>query len=227
MRMKNLIIGDIKFQFKYGFYFVYTVFTIVYVAIIYVLPHSWKETAAAIMIFSDPAAMGLFFMGAIVLLEKSERVLNSIAVSPVSAKEYIFSKIISLGFISVIVGLIIAIAAGNSNLFMATIGIVMGSSLFTLIGLIVAANAKSLNQFMVATVPIEIICFLPPMLYLFGYNKTLMLLHPGCIIIRFISGNSDNLFIFIAILLIWIGVIYLIAYKNIERMFQQTGGIKL
>lgn len=227
MRMKNLIAGDVKFQFKYGFYFVYVVFTIVYAAIINILPYSWKETAATIMIFSDPAAMGLFFMGAIVLLEKSERVLNSIAVSPVSSKEYILSKVISLGFISTIVGLIIALSAESNNLLIASFGIFVGSSLFTLIGLIIAANAKSLNQFIVATVPIEIICFLPPIWYLFGYDKTFMLLHPGCILIRFISGNSDNLFMLTAILFIWITAVYLIAYNNIEKMFQQTGGTKL
>lgn len=227
MRMKSLIVGDVKFQFKYGFYFVYAVFTIVYAAIIYVLPNSWKETAATIMIFSDPAAMGLFFMGAIVLLEKSERVLNSIAVSPVSSKEYILSKVVSLGFISTIVGLIIALSAESNNFLIVSFGIFMGSSVFTLVGLIIAANAKSLNQFIVATVPIEIICFLPPIWYLFGYDKAFMLMHPGCIIVRFISGNSDNLFMLTAVLLIWIVAIYSIAYKNIEKMFQQAGGTKL
>ncbi|HBF6649319.1 TPA: ABC transporter permease, partial [Clostridioides difficile] len=100
MRLKNLILGDIKFQFKYGFYFLYLFLSIIYICIINVFPTFMREKIAIIMIYSDPAAMGLFFMGAIVLLEKSQRVLNSLAVSPVKVSEYILSKVISLGVIS-------------------------------------------------------------------------------------------------------------------------------
>jgi len=227
MRLKNIIIGDVKFQFKYGFYFVYLVFTAIYISLIILFPPSWREKAAAIMIFSDPAAMGLFFMGAIVLLEKSERVLNSIAVSPVKKGEYIFSKVISIGIISTIVGMFIALTAHSSNLHVVALGIFLGSSFFTLLGLIVAANISSLNQFLVATVPIEIICFLPPIWYIFGYDKTFMLIHPGCILIRFISGNTEQLLLLLIILIIWIGLIYIVAHKYIKKMFQSVGGIKL
>ena len=56
-----------------AFYFIYFVLTVIYVFGITALPDNWKHNAAAIMIYSDPAAMGLFFMGAIVLLEKSQK----------------------------------------------------------------------------------------------------------------------------------------------------------
>lgn len=225
MRTKSLIVGDVRFQLKYGFYFVYAIFTFIYIFIINVLPNEWKVKAATLMIFSDPAAMGLFFMGAIVLLEKSERVLNSIAVSPVKVREYIFSKVISLGLISTVVGLLIAFSAGTKNLLTVGIGTFLGSAFFTLLGLSIAANTKSLNQFIVSTVPVELICFLPPMWYIFSYKEAFMLIHPGCILVRFMSGSSD--FIVVLIIIIWILVAYLIAYKKIEVMFKETGGIKL
>ena len=74
MRLGRLIRGDIHFQWKYGFYFIYFILTLLYVCAIAALPEHWKKDIAAIMIYSDPAAMGLFFMGAIVLLEKSQKV---------------------------------------------------------------------------------------------------------------------------------------------------------
>ncbi len=227
MRTKNLIIGDIQFQFKYGFYFVYLILTILYISLIFVLPQSWREKAAAIMIFSDPAAMGLFFMGAIVLLEKSERVLNSIAVSPVKVQEYILSKVISLVLISTIVGVVIALSANVNNLLAVVFGTLLGSVFFTLLGLIVASNISSLNQFFVAVVPIEAICFLPSLWYLFGYDKIFMLIHPGCIIIRLISGNSQYMSVLVFVLIAWIGLLYLVTLKYIREMFQSVGGIKL
>lgn len=227
MRIRNLIIGDIKFQLKYGFYFVYTVFTILYISLIYFLPELWKEKAAAVLIFSDPAAMGLFFMGAIVLLEKSQMVLNSIAVSPVKVTDYIISKVVSLGIISTVVGVLIAISAGLENLTSVIIGVFLGSTIFTLLGLIVAANIHSLNQFIVATIPLEIISFLPPIFYIFGYDNIFMLIHPGCILIRLISGNVEWILLLIIFLCLWIGLFYLITYHTIKKMFQGVGGVRL
>lgn len=227
MRLINLIYGDIRFQFKYGFYFVYVIFTLMYILLILFLPLEWREKAAAILIFSDPSAMGLFFMGAIVLLEKSERVLSTIAVSPVKADEYIISKVVSLGIISVIAGTSIALSADTENILIVISGVFIGSVVFTLIGLIVAVNVNSLNQFVTAAVPFEIIIFIPPVLYCFGYDNKLMLLHPGCMIINMISGNGDYILLFLILLIIWLLFLYKIARINVIRMFQRLGGIKL
>lgn len=42
------------------------VLTVVHVCGVTALSEDWKHKAAAIMVYSDPAAMGLFCMGAIV-----------------------------------------------------------------------------------------------------------------------------------------------------------------
>lgn len=227
MRLKKLIIGDIKFQLKYGFYLVYSIFTLLYVCLIFALSQNIRNKAATIMIFTDPAAMGMFFMGAIILLEKSQRVLNSIVVSPVKVREYIASKCISLGIISTIVAVIIALFAGNDNIFSVIVGTLFGSILFTLFGMIVGSKVGSLNQFILATVPFEIICFIPPLLYYFGYKKSFLLAHPGVVIINFISDNSNNMIVSFFVLLAWIALIYKITNLAISKMFKNVGGVKL
>jgi fluoroquinolone transport system permease protein len=226
-RLHSLFKGDVTFQVKYGFYFVYTVFTLFYVLLLFVFPESLRETAAAIMIYTDPAAMGLFFMGAIVLLEKSQRVLNSIAVSPVKVYEYILSKVISLGLISTLVGMIIAFCAKADNLLTAAVGIFLGSVIFSLFGLIVAVKVGSLNHFMVATVPLELLCFQPAIVYLFGYGKPYLLLQPGCIVIRMILGKNGFEPGLLLILAGWIVLIYLITYRAVKKMLFSVGGVKL
>jgi fluoroquinolone transport system permease protein len=227
MRLKNLIIGDIRFQLKYGFYFVYTVFTIFYICLLFVFPVSVRDKAANLMIYSDPAAMGLFFMGAILLLEKSQNVLNSIAVSPVKVSEYIVSKVVSLGLIGTAVGTVIAASSGVKNLVLAVIGTFLGSVIFTLLGLIAAAGINSLNQFMMVTIPFEIIGMLPPLIYLFGIKNKFMLLHPGCIVIRMISGEGGFEPVLLLLFCSWIILIYYFAYRSIKKMFQTVGGAKL
>ena len=82
MRLKSLFLLDMRFQAKHGFYFLYVVLTVIYAAVLLAVPESWKEKTAVILIFSDPASMGLFFMGAIVLLEKSQHTPCALAVLP-------------------------------------------------------------------------------------------------------------------------------------------------
>lgn len=227
MRLRNLLIGDIRFQLKYGFYFIYSIFTLFYIFVLYALPEVAREKATTILIYTDPAAMGLFFMGAIVLLEKSQRVLDSIAISPVKASEYILSKVVSLGIVGTIVGALIAFAAGNDNLIGVIVGTFLGSIFFSLIGLMIAAKINSLNQFLVATIPFELLCFLPPLLYLFGYTKSFMLLHPGCILIGMISGTMHYNPMLIIVLGVWMIGIYYLTYHIVKKMFQSVGGVKL
>lgn len=110
MRLKKLFLLDMRFQARYGFYFLYAVLTVIYIIILFALPESWEEKAAAILIFSDPASMGLFFMGAIVLLEKNQHTTCALAVSPVHAAEYVIAKVSSLSAISLVVAAILALS---------------------------------------------------------------------------------------------------------------------
>ncbi|HBG3228438.1 TPA: ABC transporter permease, partial [Clostridioides difficile] len=199
--------------------------SIIYICIINVFPTFMREKIAIIMIYSDPAAMGLFFMGAIVLLEKSQRVLNSLAVSPVKVSEYILSKVISLGVISSIVAMFIAITLNLDNIIISTIGTFFSSIIFSLLGLILASKASSLNQFIVLSIPIEIICFIPPILNVLLDTKSYANLYPFNICISLISGDKN--FIMINILISIIIIIYFITYYFICSSWKKVGGVKL
>lgn len=226
MRLAKLILGDIRFQFKYGFCFTYAVFSALYVFLIFIFPEAWREKSASIMIYSDPAAMGLFFMGAIVLLEKSQRVLNALAVSPVKVSEYIAAKVLSLMFISVLVSLILAFTAGLKNIWLVLISTALTSVIFTLLGLIAAAKVNSLNQYAIVTALIEIICFVPPIIFLFA-PATIARWSPMSGSIALIADISQNILLDICFLLAVIVCLWLIAYRVTLKMWKSLGGVKL
>jgi fluoroquinolone transport system permease protein len=166
-------------------------------------------------------------MGSVVLFEKSERVLNSIAISPVKIEEYVLSKLLSLAVISTAVGVFIAIGAGCANNIACTvIGVFLSSCLFSSIGLIAAAKIKTLNQFMIAAVPAEILLDLPAIAYLFGFNNRWLLLHPGVSAIELIGGGKYSLYA-LFILLIWTALFFIFSRLIVGRMMQSVGGIKL
>lgn len=229
MRKVNVIKGDMFFQWKYGFYMLYLLMIIIYYVIFSFLTGNVKDTIVSICVYSDPAAMGMFFMGALILLEKSQRITNSIAISPVTVEEYILGKIVSVGIISEIVGVILMLQGHTENYFFCAIGIFAGSVIFSLCGIIVGAKIESLNQYIIGTLPFEIIGFVPVILYRIGFmwNNKLMIIHPGCSVMRLIEGDTEMAVSAVASIVIWIILLFWRADISVRKMFRKSGGVKL
>lgn len=223
MRWRHLFLWDMKFQARYGFYLLYGFLTALYAAVLVSLPRSWREHAAALLIFSDPAAMGLFFMGTIILLEKSQRVTSFFAVSPLKAWEYVSSKVLSLSTIGLLAAAVLGAAAGCSRLPMVLLGTALSSGLFTLLGLIIASRITSLNQFLLATVPAEILAFLPAALHLFGVTPAFLRFYPANVCMDLIAGracSAGGLILTAAL----IGLLYAAACQCVLKLW--TGGVR-
>ena len=168
-------------------------------------------------------------MGALILLEKSQRITNSIAISPVTVEEYILGKIVSVGIISEIVGVILMLQGHTENYFWCAIGIFAGSVIFSLCGIIVGAKIESLNQYIIGTLPFEIMGFLPVILYRIGFmwDNKLMIIHPGCSVMRLIEGDTEMAVGAVASIVIWIILLFWRADISVRKMFRKSGGVKL
>lgn len=226
MRFRHLLLWDIRFQARYGFYLLYGFLTALYLAVLVSLPRSWRENAAVLLIFSDPAAMGLFFMGAIVLLEKSQRVTSFFAVSPLSALEYVWAKVLSLSAIGLLVAAVLAAAAGCPSLPSMLVGTFLSSVLFTLTGILAAAKITSLNQFLLATVPVEILAFVPAIAHLFGMTPSFLGIYPPNVCLDLIAGRGFSVMglVFTAALIL---LLTFAACRSVVRMWISAGGVKL
>lgn len=226
MRLKSLFLSDMRFQAKYGFYFLYAILTMIYIIVLWVLPESWRNKAAAILIFSDPASMGLFFMGAIVLLEKNQHTPCALAVSPVRPMEYIIAKVGSLSAISFIVGAVLALAANVKDLYIILLGTAISSVIFTLSGIIVATKIVSLNQFILWTVPIEIVCFVPAVLHLFKMTPPWFQYYPTNVCMDMVSGRLPSIIGFSGVIII-ITILFVLSRFCVLKMWDDIGGAKL
>jgi fluoroquinolone transport system permease protein len=226
MKAKALLVGDITLQYKYGFYFLYVFLTLFYIALLSVLPFGWRSTAAILMIFSDPAALGIFFMGALVLYEKGERVLDSLAVSPVQPREYVLSKMISLSIIATTTASAIALYAKlQSKPIYFFLGLFLGSNLFSAAGLIVAVRIKTLNEFILRTIPFLAAINLPAIFYVFRDDAAWMLIHPGVSMICLLRSGPLSP-IALCILSVWTIAVYLLACHLVKKAFYALGGCK-
>lgn len=155
---------DLKFQFRHGFYWVYLLVLALYVSILMNLPAGVvKETVTVFILFSDTTVLGFFFIGGLILLEKSQNILESLFVTPLKLSEYLFSKYASLTFLSVIASLIIVITAfkAQQNLAVFSLGVVLSSVSFLGIGIAIAAGARTVNDYFYKTILYTSLFFLP------------------------------------------------------------------
>lgn len=226
MRFKNLLLWDMKFQRRYGFYFLYGILTAFYAVLLFSMPQSWKENVVAILLYSDPAAMGLFFMGAIILLEKSQRVTSFFAVSPIRVLEYVCSKVLSISIIALFVAAVLAVVVNHKSIPLLLTGIFLSGIVFTLSGIILATKITSLNQFVLAAIPVETIAFVPAVLHLFDITPDFLSIYPGNVCMDLIAGRTFSgtgliLTIVLIVVLFWV------ASGCVYKMWQTTGGVKL
>ncbi len=225
MRILNLIRGDLRFIAKYGIAFIYVAFTLLYLAILSIIGGSARQITASILIYTDPAAMGLFFMGAFIMLEKSQSVNCSIAVTPVTINEYIISKVVSLLVPGTIVGGLLCLFAAPQSLITAIPAIMSASALFSMCGLICAVNSKSLNGFLIVVIPFELTICLPAVLYVFKIiSSDLWLIHPGIAAMRLILGGEELWYLCILSGLLWLIPAFIFCRKAVMKYFCELGG---
>jgi len=225
MRLLKLIKGDILFQARYGFYLLFIIFSFIYIVTIKIIPSSISDTASAIMILSDPTALGLVFMGAIIHFEISEKTINSLFISPISAKEYLLSKMISLALLSTFSGLLIGIFTGTiTNYLSFIIGVFSGSLIFSAIGLILAFKTSSMNQFILAMIPVMMLVILPGVFYIIFFDSSWLLVHPAIAISELIT-NGSNIILSLLSLLFYLALVTLVALKIVRSKFNNESGV--
>lgn len=225
MRISALIRSDIQLQIRHGFYALYGILTIFYILLLEAVPVSWKEIVAAFAIFFDPATMGLFFIGAMMLFERNQHIHQALAISPVSPKEYIYGKLASFGLISLLVAAILALVS-RIPLLSALTGTLLASFLFTLLGIIAAAHIKSLNQFLLVSGPLECVCYIPLLAYLMGYMQSILSLFPTSVCMDLILNKTVSI-TGISTVLVTFLLLFILAQKSLTAMWKKEEGAKL
>lgn len=95
-QLATLVAHDARLQKRYGIYYAYGFVLIFYLAILIWAGPWLPKWAVAVVIFTDPSALGFFFLGALMMLERGEGTRLALAVTPVSAGGYLFAKTATL-----------------------------------------------------------------------------------------------------------------------------------
>jgi fluoroquinolone transport system permease protein len=173
-RLKTLILLDFTMIIRNRILAVAAVITILYVAIIQVLPGESFTMVLTMLIFSDPVMLGFMFTGAMVLFEKNSNTLQALSVTPVRPGEYLLSKGIALTSVALAASLIMAVAGLGFSFGLLYLGlaVVFSSLLFVYIGFIGVSRVKTFNQYFIV-IPLFMLPTCLPLLNYFGATDTI------------------------------------------------------
>ena len=131
--------------------------------LIALLPVELPPAAVAGVIFIDAGVLGFFFVGVLVLMEKSERSLSALSVTPTPAWVYLAARSASLTLLTVVGGLAVSILDFGGRVDLAVIALALGltGGASVLAGFIVVSAVESLNAYLFRASAIMMVLAVP------------------------------------------------------------------
>ena len=184
------------------------------------------------LLFFDPAIIGIMFVGALVLFEKAENTLQSLVVTPMKVWEYISSKIISLTILAAVSAVLFVILATRSfdfNYFYLFVGIILTSVFLILVGFILVARLNSINEYLLTMMLAFLGLTLPPLVHINGiYENVIFYLWPTQASFILFNGVFEGIELWEAVysivyLSIWIVILFIISKRAFYKHIVQKG----
>jgi len=230
-QLKTMIKWEFILQSRYRIIHLSLLSVVVYFLALKTIPLVDSEFFRTMYLFLDPALIGIFFVGALVLFEKTENTLQALTVTPMETRNYLLAKIISLTSLSLVAALLFmflvqGFAFSYIHLFL---GIALTSVFLILLGFILASRSKSLNEYLLAVIGINLLLFIPPLLHMASfYRSTAFYLLPSLASFLLLQGVLGEValldFVYsISYLSLWTGLCYILAKRAFYRYIVMGG----
>ncbi|UCB58948.1 MAG: ABC transporter permease [Thermoplasmatales archaeon] len=235
--IKNMLKWEFVLLYRYKIIHISILSVVLYFITTQAIPDMNRPIFHTLLLFFDPAIIGIMFVGALVLFEKSENVLQALVITPMKVDDYLTSKITSLTILSIISATIFIVLLNvfggiDFNILFLVLSIIITSVLLILLGFILVSRVKSINEYLLAMVVTFLGLLFPPMLQLSGlYENVVFYLWPTQASFILFTGvfNPASLELWeiaygLGYQLIWIGLLYFLARKAFHKHIVLKGG---
>ncbi|MFP4548931.1 MAG: hypothetical protein ACLFQM_12430 [Fidelibacterota bacterium] len=231
MRLISATINDVKIQFRSGFYYAYLFVCLFYILLIRQLPADYTKIGLFYVIFTDPTVLGFYFVGGLLLLEKGQKTLTSLFVTPMRLHEYILAKVLSLGLLALISSLAIAflLVGFDLHITLLIVTVTLASAIYTLVGITLGVRARDVNRYLFISPLYLVFTILPVLSFLGLFPRNLFFFIPTHSILNLLhyailDTKSGFLWLDIGLLILWTGIAWYWARKwFIKYVIHQTG----
>lgn len=179
-RLFTLALHDARLQYRYGIYLAYAFVLGVYTTILVGAGAYLPAWAPGLIIFTDPAALGFFFLGALMMLEKSERVRAALGVAPISPLDYLAAKVVTLtGMALVACAILVLFIHEPADPALLLAAVALTSIMYVGIGVPIALRFRTVNGYLVGSSGFLIPLIAPGLVALFDPTPVWTLVLPA------------------------------------------------
>ncbi len=230
-RLLSAVRWDLRLQRRYGIYYAGGFVTLVWIAVLLQIPSRALNVAVPFIVFTDLGVIGFYFIAGILLLEKGERTLRAVQITPLRLGEYLEAKLITLTLLAVVISLLVVVASYGPgfNLTLLLLGVVLASLIALLVGLIAVAPFDSISRFMIPSQLYLLVMYLPLMHYFGWWRHPVFYLiptHGSLLLLRGAFAPMQRWQMVYAVLyqLLWLGLLIPAARRRFHRHISGRAG---
>lgn len=208
-----LVKGELSRLNKYGVFSISILVALIWGVVLFILSRNDSEATKLIgtflpmVLFLDATMMSIMYIGAEMHFEKTESTISTMLVTPVTNGEMVASKVLGNTIHNLTSSLLIIGAfflAGQMdwipdpgiNLPLLLLGVVVATSTFTILGLILSYYQKDFTEMLVTMFVLVIFLMIPSILMMFGviegeFWENVMLANPMQAAIEIIQVGVD------------------------------------
>ena len=224
MRLAATLRCDFRLQLRNGFYYASALVVAVSIVVLQWLPENAIALLLPVIIFQNVLMNSFYFVAGLTLLENGEGTRAAQVVTPLRPGEYLASKLITLGALSLIESLLIStfVQGVGVGLVPLAIGIALASILLTLVGIALVSRYHAVNEYLMPSVLYAALLSLP-LLGWFGVGEPILYAwHPlqgplDLMGARVVPLSTGRLLLALVWPLLCIGPLYLWSRRALSR----------
>ncbi len=203
-----LVKGELSRLNKYGVFSISILIAVIWGVVLLLVNSDFLAGLLPFVLFLDATMMSIMYIGAEMHFEKTESTISTMLVTPVSNKNMVLSKVLGNTIHNLVSSLLIIAVffiAGKAgwtydvgfNIFVVLAGVIIATSTFTVLGLILSYYQKDFTEMLVSMFVIAIFLMIPSVLLMLGVIQgeeweNLMLLNPMQAAQNIIIGGFPN-----------------------------------
>jgi fluoroquinolone transport system permease protein len=162
-RVFELVLWEVRLQARYYIYVGSAVTVALLSGMVAILPFALPAEVVAVLILTETGVLGIFLVGILVLMEKTEGSLHALAVTPTPAWVYLLARTASLTVLTLAAGWVLVVLdfAGRMDMGVVLLGLALTSSAAVLGGFVLVAGVQSINGYMARAIPLMLVLALP------------------------------------------------------------------
>lgn len=171
---------DVRLQLRNGFHYAAAFVVAAWGFLLYrARALDWGDVLPALLL-GNLVVSTFYFLAGLVLLEKGERTLEALVVTPLRSGEYLAAKVGTLTLLATAESLLIAVLLRGAGFGVPALvaGCALAAVLFCLAGFLAVVRYDSINQFLLPSVAYTSVLLLPLFPYLGVGDGPWVYLHP-------------------------------------------------